>query len=99
LEFDNTGNWSHYINDTVLDLYIQPDENRYASQHFHDDLDDEELKKSFNTSTLNFTWTLMSISGKRMSFELEFDEPFEISPQGFKDKLYLHVKNHEYYSS
>jgi hypothetical protein len=69
--------WSH-INSSVVDMYVDPANNR-------------ELDDGFNASLLNFTWKVEAILKDFMFIQLNFSHPHEISPDVIQDKLVFHV--------
>ena len=68
------------INETVLDLYIQPAMNR-------------SLDKDFNVATVNFTWQVASFKSNILQIQLEFLKPAFISPLIEQDQLVLHFND------
>ena len=76
-----------WINSTILDMYIVP------HKDWHLDYDD------FNVSLLNFTWKTISFAGNRITFDLTFNSPPDISPKRIFDNLVWHVKDPVYFTS
>ena len=70
-------NWTH-INSSIVDMYIDPSRNR-------------EFEENFNASQLNFTWQVERILKDYMFIQLNFTNPYEISPETIQDKLVFHV--------
>jgi len=68
-----------WINNTILDLYVKPSGGR----------EDDE---GFILSDLNFTWYAARLEGARLDLQLDFHNPFEISPAGVMDDLRVHFK-------
>jgi hypothetical protein len=66
------------LNASLLDLYIIPSVN---------------LKIDRNVSDLNFTWEVVYFEDKVMHFQLNWSDPFAISPYLEQDLLCLHIKN------
>jgi hypothetical protein len=69
------------LNDTIIDLYINPDEYRFDTENFDEDF----VEQYQNITALNMTWTVMTLEGKKMSVEIEFESPFDISVDEFQD--------------
>jgi hypothetical protein len=75
-----------WLNNTIMDLYIEPAENR--------DQDD-----GFDVKSVNFTWNvteygdLEDSSVSKMVFMILFDHPLEISPLKTQDQIVLHIKD------
>ena len=57
-----------WLNETVLDLYIEPAMNR-------------SLNENFNLTTVNFTWNVVSFEENKLCIQLEFFKPAFISPE------------------
>jgi len=68
------------LNSSFVDIYIEPAEKRHI------------YSEDFNISSLNFTWTLVSIIDKIMTIQLKFNDPSAISPLVVQDKLVFHIK-------
>ena len=69
-----------WINETVLDLYIDPANNRSNNA-------------DFNMTTVNFTWEVVSFEKNKLVIQLEFFKPAFISPEVEQDQLVIHVKD------
>ena len=50
-----TGNWSSFMNESNIDIYIEPSKSRLPVS-FEEDDHDELFGKEFNLSKLNLTW-------------------------------------------
>jgi len=60
-------------------LYVEPSHGRAWDE-------------TFNSSDLNFTWYAARLEGARLDLQLDFHNPFEISPAGVMDDLRVHFK-------
>ena len=70
IKFNSTMNthFNHtWINDTVIDMYMEAP----IQRRFEDD---------FDPTVLNFTWEVVSFEDDLLQIQLEFEFPFEISP-------------------
>jgi len=76
---NETVNTTH-INSTVVDIYIEPAEERH-------------LAPGFDLSQLNFTWNVTEYADDELRIKLNFTKALSISPMLVQDRLIFHVKD------
>ena len=69
------------FNSTMLDLYIEPAENRL------------QLYPSYNISNLNFTWEPIKFERNTLNIQINWTNPAYISPLAKQDKLIWFLKD------
>ena len=82
------------MNESNVDIYIEPSKTRLLVS-FDDDDHDEVFGKKFNLSKLNLTWVAYDVTKTQILIQIYFEDTYEISntQDGSLDTLIFAIKS------
>ena len=89
--YKDTGDWSHLINDTNVDIYIDPELEDLSNWNEDDDLKPAQR----NSSDFKLSWKAIHFKKSKLKIDVKFEDPNLISPKQFQDTLVLKIKDPE----